>query len=158
MASSLLVDVALRMPTAYRLSPYCVFHVDPDGETATLVHASYGSRFSIASDLLQVLAALNNGAAVDTVLAPLPMHAREAIRALIEENVLIPTDGTADSSGPAPFHNRLNPIELAVHRGFNEGGYTRELVDPRNAPAPAKKMTGNRTVPLESHRATRESR
>jgi SagB-type dehydrogenase family enzyme len=138
--------------TAYRLSPYCVFHVDPDGETATLVHALYGSRFSIASDLLHALVALNSGAAMDSVLAPL-MDAREAIGTLIEENVLISTDGTANSPGPAPFHNRLNPIELAVHRGFNEGGYMPELVDPRNAPPIAKKISNNRSVPLESHPA-----
>jgi SagB-type dehydrogenase family enzyme len=152
MASSFLVDGTLRMPipAAYRLSPYCVFHVDPDGETATLVHALYGSRFSIASDLLPALVALNNGAAMDSVLAPLPTDAREAIHTLIEENVIIATDEIVDS---APFHGRLNPIELAVHRGFNEGGYMPELVDPRNAPAIAKKIPGNGTIPLESHPA-----
>ena len=138
----------------YRLSPYCILHVDPGGDTATLVHALYGSRFDVAVELLPAPAALSGGASMDSVLGPLSPGARDAIHVLVEEEVLIAAEEGPDLSDPDPFRDRLNPIELAVHRGFNEGGYVPEELDPRNAPAVAKDLAGVRTIPLQPHAAS----
>jgi len=138
----------------YRLSPYCILHVDPGGDTATLVHALYGSRFDIAVELLPALAALSGAASMDSVLGPLSPEARDAIHVLVEEKVLIAADESPEMSNPDLFRARLNPIELAVHRGFNEGGYVPEELDARNAPPVAKDLAGVRTIPLQPHAAS----
>lgn len=147
MASSVLVARDDGMPAdAYRLSPYCVMHADPGADTATLVHALYGSRFVIASEVLSALAAVNAGASLHDVLAPMSAGAQDAMRALVDEQVLVPA-----SEAGASFEARLDPFELAVHRGLNEGGYVPEEVDPRKAPPVAKQVAGARTIALHRH-------
>jgi len=141
----------MRAHDAYRLSPYCVLHADPGGDTATLVHALYGSRFVIASEVLSALTAVHTGARLSNVLAPMSTGAQDALRALLDEHVLVPANERDDSTHGASFENRLDPIELAVHRGFNEGGYVPEEVDPHKAPAVAKRMSGAKTIALDRH-------
>lgn len=135
----------------YRLSPYCVLHADPDGQTLTLHHALYGSRFTIAADLLPAIGALNAGAPPGSVLASLPEQAREAIRILVEERALVAGDDSDGAPNRDLFRHRLTPVELAVQRGFNEGGYLPGQVDPRGAPPRTKEMSGVSVVPLAPH-------
>jgi SagB-type dehydrogenase family enzyme len=136
---------------AYRLSPYCVLHADPRSDTATLVHALYGSRFVIAAEVLSALAAVHAGASLHDVLAPMSTGAQDAMRALVDEHVLVPANESDAETHDASFDGRLDPIELAVHRGFNEGGYVPGELDPQKAPAVAKRISSTKTIALDRH-------
>ena len=138
-------------PCAYRLSPYCVVHADPGGATATLVHALYGSRFVIAAEVLAALASVNAGAGLDQVLATVAAGARAAIEELVAERILVPAEELDATSAQALFEGRLDPIELAVQRGFNEGGYDPAQVASRRPPAVAKEMKGLPAITLQWH-------
>jgi SagB-type dehydrogenase family enzyme len=138
----------------YCLSPYCVLHADPHGQTVTLHHALYGSRFTLAADLLPVIGALHAGTRPESVLASLPQEAQQAIRVLVEERALV-AEGDGDGlSDPALFRHRLTPVELAVQRGFNEGGYVPGQLDPTGAPPRTKEIPGAPVVPLATHPVT----
>ncbi len=132
----------------HRLSPHCVFHAAPDGATFTLHHGLYGSRFTLASDLLPALAALHCGVRLDEVLEPLPPAAREAIESLIQERVIIDADASPEYFDPACFRHRLTPVELVVQRGFTEGGYDPATLDPSQAPPASKDVDAVGSVDL----------
>lgn len=140
--------------TQYRLSPYCVFWVDPGNKTAQLAHALFGSRFEIAADLLRALVELSCGRALDDVRARLGEGANEAMQMLIDEKVLVPESQTAEWEAPDLFRNRLNPLELAFHRSVNEGGFIPGEIDGASAPPAAKAATGKTTVVLHAHAGT----
>ena len=135
----------------YRLSPYCVFWVDPGSKTAQLAHALYGSRFEVAADLLRALVELSCGSALDDVRGRLAAGADEALQMLIDEKILVPERQTAEWATSDIFRNRLNPLELAFHRGVNEGGYFPGEIDGASAPPAAKAATGKTTVRLHAH-------
>jgi len=130
------------------LSPYCVIHPRPDNTGAVLVHALYGSRFELSLDLLGALVALMQGLPLERVVATLPGEARQAIEHLRAERVLLDRDELARLDGPDLFTNRLSPVELAVHRGFNEGGYFPEDIDPAHTPTAQKDVAGVASIPL----------
>ena len=147
MAAPLLVT---SMPDrTHGLSPYCVIHPRPDNGGAVLVHALYGSRFEVSADLLAALAALMQGRPLGEVAATLPAEARAAIEHLVAERVLLEREELAQLADPDLFTNRLSPLELAVHRGFNEGGYFPEGIDPAHTPAAQKDVAGLASVPLD---------
>jgi SagB-type dehydrogenase family enzyme len=116
--------------TTYRLSPYCIFHMQPDNRSITLVHGLFGTRFELSSALLPLLATLADGASLDEAVANAPPPARSAIDTLIAEKVLV----SIDSPDVDPFRNRLGALESAVQRGFNEGGYYAAEVDHDHPP------------------------
>jgi len=130
------------------LSPYCVIHPRPDNTGAVLVNALYGSRFELPVDLLGALVALMQGFPLERVVATLPAEARQAIEQLRAERVLLDQEELAQLDGPDLFTNRLTPLELAVHRGFNEGGYFPEGIDPAHTPAVQKDVAGAASIPL----------
>ena len=130
------------------LSPYCVIHPRPDNGGAVLVHALYGSRFEVSADLLAALAALVQGRPLGEVAAGLPAEGRAAIEHLQAERVILERDELAQLDAPDLFANRLSPLELAVHRGFNEGGYFPEDIDPARTPAAWKDVAGPASIPL----------
>ena len=130
------------------LSPYCVIHPRPDNTGAVLVNALYGSRFELSVDLLGALVALMQGFPLERVVATLPAEARQAIEQLRAERVLLDQEELAQLDGPDLFTNRLTPLELAVHRGFNEGGYFPEGIDPAHTPAVQKDVAGAASIPL----------
>jgi hypothetical protein len=103
----------------YRLSPYCVFWMEPDGRTAQLVNGLYGSRFEVAADLLRALFERSDGAALDDIVARTPQGARTAVAMLVDEKVLVPVRDADEWAASSPFRNRLQPLELAFHRGVN---------------------------------------
>ena len=133
----------------FRLSPYCVFWMVPDGKSAQIANGLHGSRFEIAADLLRVLIELSEGATYDAVLARAPEGAGRAIPTLVEEKILVPASQADEWVASDPFRNRLQPIELAFHRGVNEGGYFAD-VDRSAIPAPAKAARGGATIPLRT--------
>ena len=130
----------------YRLSPYCVLHMQPDNRTFTLVHGLHGSRFELSSLLLPLVAQLVNGATLDAALGTLPPEARAAVETLIAEDVLIATDSGAPDDDL--FRNRLGPLEFAVQRGFNEGGYYAAEVDHAHPPAVQKTVNAREYLDL----------
>jgi SagB-type dehydrogenase family enzyme len=134
-----------------RLSPYCVFHPRPDGHGAILVHALYGSRFELSPNLFRILLALLAGTPLESVEGATGAEAKAAIAALTEEQVLLTEAELADLTADDIFRNRLNPIELAVHRGLNEGGYFPELVDTHNPPGYTRGGTEGPFVTLRTH-------
>ena len=135
----------------YRLSPYCVFWMEPDGRTAQLVNGLYGSRFEVAADLLRALFERSDGAALDDIVARSPQDARTAIAMLVDEKVLVPVRDADEWAASNPFRNRLQPLELAFHRGVNEGGYFADDVDTTiPIPPPAKAARGGATFALRT--------
>jgi len=73
-----------------------------------------------------------------------------AIQTLLAERVLIEGDEFGRLGGDAAFRNRLDPIALAFHRGFNVGGYVPEAVDRTHPPAIEKEVRESRSVDLAS--------
>lgn len=137
-------------PTAtYRISPYCVLHLHADNETFTLVHGLYGSRFELSSRLLPVLAAIANGATLGAALDSEPPECAEAMETLIAEKVLLDRED-GDRLDFDPFKNRLSALELAVHRGVNEGGYFPSEVDHAHPPALRKRLNALAYIELGS--------
>ncbi|MFO1321400.1 MAG: SagB family peptide dehydrogenase [Burkholderiales bacterium] len=128
------------MPTAapLRLSPYCVFHVDPSGETVHLVHGRHGSRFSLPLALWLRVLSTAVGDRSTVALADAPADVRDAVAAMVEEEILIAAASPTAEETPDPFRNRLTPIELAFHSGVDEGGYFADRVDTANVPPPTK--------------------
>ena len=138
----------------FRMSPYCVFWMAPDGKSAQIANGLHGSRFEIAADLLRVLIELSEGAAWDDVLARAPEGADKAIPTLVEERILVPASEADEWVASDPFRNRLQPIELAFHRGVNEGGYFAHDVDRSAIPPAAKAPRGGATIPLSTRDAS----
>jgi SagB-type dehydrogenase family enzyme len=136
---------------ALRLSPYCVFHPSPDGNGAILVHSLYGSRFELSPDLFKILLALLAGTPLEAIEAARDAEAKAAVASLAEERVLLTPAELAELAADDLFGNRLTPIELAVHRGLNEGGYFPELVDQRNPPGYAREGTDVPFVVLRTY-------
>src|SRR2546430_14520932 len=97
----------------YRLSPYCVFWMDPDGNAAQLVNGRYGNRFAIASDLLRLLIERSAGASLDDLIAGAPEGASAAITMLVDEKVLVRVRNADEWVASDPFRDRLQPLELA---------------------------------------------
>lgn len=135
----------------YRLSPYCVFWLDPGGQTAQVVHSLYGSRFEISVDLLHALTELANGISLEAVQSRLPMGAREALAVLLEEKLLVPASAATELDTPHLFRNRLNPLELAFHRGVNEGGYFPQRIDGAPPPAESSRDATAAALSLQVH-------
>lgn len=131
-----------------RLSPYCVFWLTPDGKIAHLVHGLYGSRFELDAGLLGVLLQRPAGASLDEFVARAPEGAGDALRVLVEERALIQVDVADILAASDPFRHRLDPLELAFHRGVNEGGYFADDVDAAAVPPPAKARRGGAIVAL----------
>jgi SagB-type dehydrogenase family enzyme len=131
----------------YRLSPYCVIHLQPDNQTLALVHGLHGSRFELSSLLLPALAALVNGATLEAALSNAPPEARIAVDTLIAEKVLIAIGSAGDDEDH--FRNRLGPLELAVQRGFNEGGYYSAEVDHAHPPSALKTVPAREYLDLD---------
>jgi SagB-type dehydrogenase family enzyme len=139
------------MPDAsYRLSPYCVLH--PHGDRgATLVHALYGSRFELSAALLRILADVLDGAAPSVAAAQAAAGAADALDTLIAEKILVAGEEADRLAQPDLFRSRLEPIELAFHRGFNEGGFFPDGLDQAHPPLMVKHVSGTRSVPLDTH-------
>ena len=135
----------------YRLSPYCVFWLDLDGKTAQLANGRYGSRFEVAADVLRLLLERSKGASLDDLIARAPDGASTAISMLVDEKVLVPAGEADEWIASDPFRNRLSPLELAFHRGVNEGGYFANEVDTTAIPLPAKEARGGETFTLRTH-------
>ena len=97
------------MPTAapLRLSPYCVFHVDPSGETVHLVHGRHGSRFSLPLALWLRVLSTAVGDRSTVALADAPADVRDAVAAMVEEEILIAAASPTAEETPDPFRNRL---------------------------------------------------
>ena len=142
------------MPTrAYRLSPYCIVHSLPDDGGVRVAHGLYGSRFDLSHHLGRIVARILDGAPVEDVVAGEPEEARQAIESLIAEKVLIDVEEMRRLGGGDTFRSRLGPVELALHRGFNEGGYFPEGIDQAGPPPMAKEIPDSPHVQLESHGA-----
>jgi SagB-type dehydrogenase family enzyme len=135
----------------YRLSPYCVFWLDPGGQTAQVVHGLYGSRFEISVDLLRTLTELSTGISLEAVRSQLPAGANDALAVLVDEKVLIPASATTELATPQLFRNRLNPLELAFHRGVNEGGYFPQAIEGAPPPAESSRAATAAALPLQLH-------
>lgn len=138
------------MKGPYRLSPYCVLHPSADGSELVLIHALYGSRFVLEPELVRAAARLLGGASRDALAADGPPELLASLDALIEEKVLVGPDDIERLGGAEQFRNRLSPVELAVQRGFNEGG---SLPGESTGAAPPlrKEMRGEAEIPLTSH-------
>jgi SagB-type dehydrogenase family enzyme len=138
------------MTSPYQLSPYCVLHPSTDGSKMVLTHALYGSRFVLEPELVRAVARLLDGSSRDALVAEGPPELLGALDALIEEKVLVGREEIERLGGAELFRNRLDPLELAVQRGFNEGG---SLVGMSTDAAPPlrKKMRGEEEIPLASH-------
>jgi SagB-type dehydrogenase family enzyme len=134
----------------YRLSPYCVFSLGANGKSVHVVHGLYGSRFEIAADLFGRLFEDPERIVPDEVAAAVP-PAAAAIATLIEEKLLIPADEADALAASDPFIDRLSPLELAFHRGFGEGGFVREDIDPTAIPPATKPPLGTEVISLASH-------
>jgi SagB-type dehydrogenase family enzyme len=132
-----------------RLSPYCVFYPEPDGSHVVLIHSLYGSKFRLSAEMFGVLTAFLPGPAVEHPDKTDPSSG--AIQDLIEEKVLITEGEFAALGGEKAFQNRLNPLELAFQREFNEGGYFPDTVDASEAPAPIKRVRGLKSIALRKH-------
>lgn len=139
--------------THFRLSPYCVLWVDPDGQTVQLTHGLYGSRFEISIEVLRAIVDMGTGSSMDQACAALPVGARSAIDSLILERVLLDVDDAQALAANDPFRDRLTPLELAVHRGVNEGGFFPEEPRPELPPAPLKPSSGRQVLALDTHTA-----
>jgi len=135
----------------YRLSPYCVFWVDPGNQTAQLVHGLYGSRFEISIGLLRLLTELATGISLEAAVARSPEGSGDAVQMLVEERILVPEAEAGELASQELFRNRLTPLELAFHRGVNEGGYLPEGITG-SPPPPVATETGGTTVLLQLHR------
>lgn len=134
----------------YWISPYCVFYFDPDNRVVKLVNGLYGSHFELSLELFCLLVSAMSGAHANELLHDQSEEARTAIRELMDEKVLVNTtehDKLADAN---VFCNRLDPLELAFHRAFNEGGYFPMRVDHDHPPPPAKESGEGTAVLLES--------
>jgi len=139
------------MPDAqYRLSPYCVLHPCGGDAGAILIHALYGSRFELSAALLRVLADILDGAP-PSVASRHDTDVAEAVDTLIAEKVLVVREEADRLGEPAQFRSRLQPIELAFHRGFNEGGFFPDHLDAGHPPAMVKDVEGTRSVSLETY-------
>jgi len=134
----------------YRLSPYCVFSLWADGKTVQVIHGLYGSRFEIAADLFGRLLE-DPERIVPNEVAAAATPAAAAIATLIEEKLLIPADEADGLAASDPFVKRLSPLELAFHRGFGEGGFNPDDVDPTAIPPPTKAPLGTALISLASH-------
>jgi SagB-type dehydrogenase family enzyme len=134
----------------YRLSPYCVFWVDPGNQTAQLVHGLYGSRFEISIGLLRLLTELATGTSLEAALARSPEGSGDAMQLLVEEKVLVPEAEAGELANQELFRNRLTSLELAFHRGVNEGGYLPSGMTGI-PPPPVAEATGGTTIPLQLH-------
>jgi len=140
------------MPDAeYRLSPYCVLCPHGRDGGALLVHALYGSRFELAPALLRVLADVLDGTSPAVAAARAATGAADALETLMAEKVLVVREEADRLTHPDQFRSRLEPIELAFHRGFNEGGFFPDELDQAHPPIMVKHVTGTRSVPLETH-------
>ena len=137
--------------THFRLSPYCVFWLDPGGQTAQVVHGLYGSRFEISVDVLRALTELSSGSSLDAVQSRLPAEAREALAVLVEEKLLVSVSAVTELDEPHLFRNRLSPLELAFHRGVNEGGYFPQGIDGLPPPAETSRTPMAPALPLKMH-------
>jgi len=135
---------------AYYVSPYCVAHPLSDGTGILVVNGLYGSRFELSADLLALVGQILHGVPLSAVLAGSSDEARAAIQTLLAERVLIEGDEFGRLGGDAAFRNRLDPIALAFHRGFNVGAYVPEAVDRAHPPAIEKKVRESRSVDLAS--------
>ncbi len=133
----------------FRLSPYCVFYPDPDGSHVVLIHSLYGSKFRLSAEMFRMLTAFLHGSDVEHQDATDPSLG--AIQDLIEEKVLIGEREFSELGGEKLFHLRLNPLELAFQREFNEGGYFPDTVDALQAPAPMKRVRGIKSIALHKH-------
>src|SRR5215471_21058597 len=134
----------------YRLSPYCVLHPYGGDAGAILIHGLYGSRFELSTALLRVLADILDGAPPSEASRH-DTGAAEAVDTLIAERVLVGREEADRLAEPAQFRSRLQPVELAFHRGFNEGGFFPDDLDAAHPPAMVKHIDGTPWVPLETH-------
>ncbi len=134
---------------SYSISPYCVGHPLPDGTGITVVHGLHGSRFELSVDLLQLVAEILQGIPMETALVKQTPEAREAIHALLAEQILVERSESSSPDGGDPFQNRLDPIALAFHRAFNVGGYFPDSVDRAHPPTMEKDVRAAGSVDLE---------
>lgn len=132
-----------------RLSPYCVFYPDPDGSHVILIHSLYGSKFRLSAEMFQILAAFLPGCAVERGDANDP--ASGAIQDLIEEKVLIGEREFSELGGEKQLDRPLRPLELALLREFNEGGYFPGTLEVSQAPAAMKRVRGMKSIALRKH-------
>jgi SagB-type dehydrogenase family enzyme len=129
-----------------RLSPYCVFYPDPDGSHVTLIHSLYGSKFQLSAEMFRSLVEFLPARAVGKQDVHNPSS--RAIQDLIAEKVLIGEREFAKLGGETLFQNRLSALESAFQREFTEGGYFPGTVDPSEAPAAMKRITGLKSIVL----------
>jgi SagB-type dehydrogenase family enzyme len=115
-----------------------------------LIHALYGSRFLLDAELVRAAARLLGGASRDALAAEGPPELLAALDALIEEKVLVQRDELERLGGAELFRNRLDPVELAVQRGFNEDGSLQPMPSG-DAPPLRKEMRGETQIPLADH-------
>lgn len=138
----------------YRLSPYCVAHVDPSGRTVHLVHGRIGSRFELPFALwarvLAQLAAQSDGAEA----ASTSDDVRAVMAELVTERILVGPDVEADTG---LFRDRLTPIELAFHAGLDEGGYDADRVDTTRIPDAVKPPHGREAIALPDDRVAQRA-
>lgn len=128
----------------YRLSPECVVVPGPDPQSATVVQSRYGSRFVIDVDLLAWLLTGRRSNQTNQTLATSTWNA--AVRTLVSEQVIV--DRHAAGRTSRRTKNGLGPIELAVLRGFNEGGMKSS---PDGKAPPVMKRAAGRRIALTDH-------
>ena len=134
--------------TCWHLSPYCVLQPAPAGAGYVLMHALYGSRFELDAELLALLARpLADECLEQLTAAASPMA--EALRDLRREQVLIDDAERHRLEREGAFRNRLSALELAVHRGFNEGGFFPEGLEPQHRPTAFSPARPGPAVPLQ---------
>lgn len=131
----------------YRISPHCVIHMQSDNQSFVVVHGLHGTRFELSASLLPVLAALASGETLQAALVTAAAGALAALETLIAENVLVASD--LEAAAGDIFKNRLGPIECAVQRGVNEGGYYATEVDHDNPPPVRKTVSAREYLELD---------
>jgi len=129
----------------YYLSPYCVFYAHRDNQTVTATHALYGSKFKLAADFFKIVVGFLNG----SMIGEFTRDWKKELDTLIAEKILIDQEEFNRLNRSDVFRNRLQPIELAFQRGFNEGGLFPDLLDFQSTPALAKEVQGLESVPLK---------
>lgn len=135
----------------YYVSPYCVCYPEPDNESVTLIHSYYGTKFSLSPSLFQILCGFLGGIQLDNVVDGAPAYVCESLDTLIAEQVLVDQIQFDRLRQDTTFKNRLQPVELAFHRGFNEGGYFPKLIGKETPPPAWKEYSGAGSVQLRVH-------
>ncbi|HWN71171.1 MAG TPA: SagB family peptide dehydrogenase [Haliangium sp.] len=142
------------MPSpTYYVSPYTVFTPEPDGERVLVAQGLRGVSLRISAALMPIVSEFLTGASMAAVLARhrrLAPALRPALRQLVDREILVrrPIWQRQVEGRAAP---RLGPVELAVHRQVNTGGYDPARLDHARTPAARKSSDAGTIIPLRAH-------